>query len=338
MPEKSNTSPSTLKARVILWVTAFVLLWMPHLDAFSFGFAAHRKINRMAVFTLPPDMIGFFKLHIEYITERSIDPDRRAHAVVGEAQRHYIDIDHFGDNPFEVMPRRWNDALEKYSNDTLQKYGVLPWHTHAMLYRLTRAFEQEDVDGILYNATHLGHYISDLCTPLHTTKYYNGRTASQRGIHALWESRLVELYADSYNYFVGRAEYVHAPLDRIWELVEESHLKVDTIYMVFDSLMKVMPPDVIFAHEMRGQSTARTYSRTFSYAMHEAMNGMVERQMQRAVKSVGDFWYTAWVNAGQPDLYKLEARSISAAHRRQLEKEEKQYSRVDQFEERPSPR
>lgn len=310
---------------------------LPHLDGFSFGFAAHRKINRMAIFTLPPEMIGFFKHHIEYITERSIDPDRRAHAIVGEAQRHYIDIDHFGENPFDIMPRRWNEAVEKFSEDTLQLYGILPWHVNVMMRRLTQAFQDEDVDRILYNATHLGHYISDLCTPLHTTKYYNGRTPQQRGIHALWESRLVELYANSYNYFVGRAEYIASPPDRAWELVEESHAKVDTIYLVFDSLMVNLPSDVIFAHEMRGQSTQRTFSRVFSHAMHEAMNGMVERQMQRAVKSVGDFWFTAWVDAGQPDLYKLEKRSISAAHRRQLEREDRRYRQIEYFEERPRP-
>lgn len=315
-----------------------ILVMLPPLDLLSFGFAAHRRINRMAIFTLPPEMIGFFKLHIEYITERSIDPDRRAHAVVGEAQRHYIDIDHFGEDPFSKMPRQWQQAVEKYTEDTLQLYGVLPWHVDVVMKRLTRAFADEDVDRILYNATHLGHYVSDLCTPLHTTKYYNGRTPEQRGIHALWESRLVELYAETYNFFVGRAEYIESPLDRAWELVEESHMKVDTIYMVFDSLMTVMPSDVIYAHEMRGQSTMRTYSRTFSYTMHHALNGMVERQMRRAVKSVGDYWYTAWVDAGQPDLYKLEKRAISAAHRRQLQREDREFSRIDVYQERPTPK
>lgn len=29
---------------------------------------------------------------------------------------------------------------------------------------------------------------------------------------------------------------------------------------------------------------------------------MVERRMRAAIKMVGDFWYTAWVDAGQPDL------------------------------------
>ncbi len=319
-------------------MAAFILLTLlPHLDGHSFGFFAHRKINRMAVFTLPPEMIGFFKKHVEYLSERSIDPDRRAHAVPGEAPRHYIDIDHFGENPFEIMPRNWSDAVEKFSEDTLMKYGVLPWHIPVMMNRLTRAFADRDVDRILYNAAHIGHYISDACTPLHTTFYYNGRTPEQRGIHALWESRLPELFADHYNYFVGRAEYIESPIDRAWELVEISHLKIDTIFDVYDSLMVAFSSDRIYAHEMRGQATYRVYSRDFSRAFHDSMHGMVERQMRLAVKSVGDFWFTAWVNAGQPDLYKLEEKAISKKHRRQLEEEQEKWGIVDEYKERPKP-
>lgn len=307
------------------------------LDSFSFGFFAHRKMNRMAVFTLPPEMVGFFKKHVEYLSERSIDPDRRAHAVEGEAPRHYIDIDHYGENPFEIVPQRWNEAVETFTEDTLMEHGVLPWHVHTMMGRLTRAFEDRDIDRIIYNAAHIGHYIADACTPLHTTKYYNGRTPEQRGIHALWESRLPEMFADGFNYFVGRAAYVESPLERVWELVQNSHLKVDTIYQVWDSLMMAFTADRIYAHEMRGQSTVRTFSRDFAAAFDTGMNNMVERQMQLAVRSIGDFWFTAWVNAGQPDLYKLETRAISQRHRRMLEQEEESWSRVAEPVGRPNP-
>ncbi|MBW6497448.1 MAG: hypothetical protein K0B09_03585 [Bacteroidales bacterium] len=309
----------------------------PPLDGFGFGFAAHRKINRMAVFTLPPEMVGFFKKHIEYLSERSIDPDRRAHAVPGEAPRHYIDIDHYGENPFEVMPRQWYAAVEKYTEDTLQQHGVLPWHINVMMGRLTRAFEDRDVDRILYNAAHIGHYISDACTPLHTTKYYNGRTPEQRGIHALWESRLPEMMADEFNYFVGRAEYLESPRDRAWELVEISHNQVDFIYQVYDSLVQHFSADRVFSHEMRGQASVRVYSREFSEAFHLGMEKMVEEHMRLAVKSVGDFWYTAWINAGQPDLYKLEERAISRNHRRQIEREQQAWEQVDKPVGRPNP-
>ena len=81
----------------------------------KWGFFGHKRINRIATFTLPPEMFGFFKEHIEYLTEHAVDPDKRRYAVDGEAQRHYIDIDHYveeGEDPFEVVPRKWNRAVE----------------------------------------------------------------------------------------------------------------------------------------------------------------------------------------------------------------------------------
>ena len=36
-----------------------------------------------------------------------------------EAPRHYIDIDHYGKNPFDIMPKEWNDAVNKFTKDTI---------------------------------------------------------------------------------------------------------------------------------------------------------------------------------------------------------------------------
>ena len=32
---------------------------------------------------------------------------------------------------------------------------------------------------------------------------------------------------------------------------------------------------------------------------------MQERRMKASIKSIGSYWFTAWVNAGQPDLSEL---------------------------------
>ena len=37
------------------------------------------------------------------------------------------------------------------------------------------------------------------------------------------------------------------------------------------------------------------------------MNGMVERRLRKAILAVGSIWFTAWVDAGQPDLLKLRS-------------------------------
>ncbi len=35
------------------------------------------------------------------------------------------------------------------------------------------------------------------------------------------------------------------------------------------------------------------------------LNNMVERRLRQSIYAVASYWYTAWVNAGQPDLTRL---------------------------------
>jgi len=63
-------------------------LWLDdHSNAW--GFYGHRKINRMAVFTLPAEMMPVYKTNIEFITAHAVDPDKRRYAVEGEDKNHY---------------------------------------------------------------------------------------------------------------------------------------------------------------------------------------------------------------------------------------------------------
>src|ERR1700733_7463596 len=89
----------------------------------SWGFYAHYRINRFAVFTLPKAMSGFYKANIDYITEHAISADRRRYVDSTEAPRHFLNADHYGKNPFKNIPQNWDDAALKFSADTLNKYG-----------------------------------------------------------------------------------------------------------------------------------------------------------------------------------------------------------------------
>lgn len=271
----------------------------------SWGFYGHRRINRMAVFTLPPEMVSFYKENIEFVTAHAVDPDKRRYASKDEAPRHYIDIDHYakdGQNPFEIMPRKWFDAVDKFSEDTLQAYGIVPWHIARMTNWLTKAFEEKDVNRILSISADIGHYIGDAHVPLHTTENYNGQLTNQKGIHGLWESRIPELTADEYDYLVGRAKYLDKPLDLIWEAVEESHSYLDSVLLIEKDLTEKVSPDQKYVFESKGASTTRQYSRDYALAYNSRMGDMVESRMRKAIVMVGSIWYTAWVNAGQPDL------------------------------------
>ena len=300
----------------ITTLTFLISSGMQSQNAKRWGFFGHKRINRMATFCLPPSMFGFYKEHLEYLTEHAVDPDKRRYAVEGEAQCHYIDLDHYvhsGESIPAIMPRKWVDAVAKFSEDTLQSYGIVPWHILLMKSKLQRAFELKNVDLILKYSADIGHYIGDAHVPLHTTENYNGQLSGQKGIHGLWESRLVEINAESYDYFTGKAEYIEDLSSFIWQVVESSHLAVDSVLGMEKELTKKFPVDQKYSFEQRGAVTMKTYSKEFSNAYHSMLNNMVERRLKASIKAVGSIWYTAWVDAGQPDLAKLQNTPPSAA-------------------------
>lgn len=268
----------------------------------NWGFFAHQKINRLAVFRLPPEMITFYKHHIQYITENAVNPDRRRYAVDYEAPRHYIDLDVYGDSAVYKMPRYWQDAVEQYTEDTLQAYGIVPWHVHLVTYQLTEAFKENNAEDILRYSADLGHYIADANVPLHTTENYNGQLTGQYGIHGFWESRLPELFSEEYDFFIGKAQYVDNTQLAIWDAVKDAHLALDSVFDFEKKLTEKMADDRKYSSELRGNVNVKVYSRDFSKAYHSLLGNQVERRMRNSIKMVGDFWYTAWVNAGQPDL------------------------------------
>jgi hypothetical protein len=49
------------------------------------------------------------------------------------------------------------------------------------------------------------------------------------------------------------------------------------------------------------------------------LNGMVERRMKLSIFSVASFWYTAWVNAGQPDLRLLSKQQLFESDLKEFE-------------------
>ena len=353
------------------------------------GFFGHKRINRLAVFTLPQELLGFYKPHLEFVTEHAVDPDKRRYASPFEAPRHYIDLDRYGEYdreaeiPFAQIPRYFPEALQKLGSldvvtsdfDTLHllheaefgdtlyfkmsetlypvhqrdwrnfyyrsvipnryedtwtvscdslrwvlnrpdldcqeltmgaefmEHGILPWHLKDQVSRLSRAFEKRDLERILRYSADLGHYVGDAHVPLHTTENYNGQLTGQKGIHAFWESRIPELFADEeYDYFVGPAEYIDNVQEYVWDIVLKSHSYVDSVLLIEADLRRTFPVDLQMCYVQRGSSQQYLECEAFAKAYQERMRGMVEERMRASIRSVGSLWYTAWVDAGQPNM------------------------------------
>lgn len=279
----------------------------------SWGFFAHKHINQLAIYTLPAEMMAYYKLHVNYLRDHAVDPDKRRYSVEEEAARHYLDADYYEQVlPLDTIPRRWKEAVEKYSEDTLKAYGIGPWHLEKLIWRLQEAFMRKDEKAILKQSAEIGHYAGDLCVPLHATMNYNGQMTNQRGIHGFWESRLPELFSVDYDFYVGPAQYLDDINHSIWNAFEESYAALDSVLRFERELSLTYPEEKKYTFEQKGNGIVKVYSKEYSKSYHDVLNGMVERRMRRAIHLVGCLWYTAWVNAGSPPLgYKFIEYAIS---------------------------
>jgi hypothetical protein len=270
----------------------------------SWGFFAHKKINQLAVFTLPKEMLTFFKPNIKYLIAHAVDPDMRRYIDSAEAPKHYLDVENYEEN-IDSIPEKYADALKKYGAKKLHNDGIVPWQIQRTYFNLVKAFKQHDSLKILKYAADMGHYVGDAHVPLHTTKNHNGQLTNQVGIHGFWESRVPELFAKDYNFLVGKAIYIDEPLKEAWKIVKHSHTLVDSVLKFEAKLNATFPSDQKYDFSQRGKVVMKQYATAYAKAYQDMLNGMVEKQMRKAILKVGSYWYTAWVDAGQPNLKNL---------------------------------
>ncbi|WP_114909891.1 zinc dependent phospholipase C family protein [Cardinium endosymbiont of Sogatella furcifera] len=273
------------------------------LEAWSWGFFAHKQINRYAITTLPPGIFAFYKAHLTYLTEKAVNPDRRRYVIKGEAPKHFIDLEVYYSSLLNGQKLSFHQAVEQYGDKIVAAHGHLPWAILNAHKQLTEAFQHKDTAKILKCSADLGHYIADAHVPLHTTQNYNGQMTGQEGLHALWETRLPVLFFDTYTLFVGQAVYIQDLVGHIWDIVRESHALVNTVLDLEKQLSAQYPEKYSF--EQTGNLLKKQYSIAFSTAYHQALQGQVEARLQKSIIEVGSFWFTAWINAGAPSLNDL---------------------------------
>ena len=295
-----------MKTRKIFFIFLIAILFT--FNVFGWGFWAHRKINHVAVSALPQQMQAFYKSNWPYITEHATAADSRKYVDSTEGFRHYIDMDHYGKYPYNNLPRKWPDANKKYPEESLKKNGWLPWNINLVYYRLVSAFKEKDIDKILYLSADLGHYVGDATVPLHTTSNYDGQFTGMKGIHALWESKIPEMYGDNYNFKIAPAKYVDNVQALAWKLVLESSQEVDSVINIERQVSKTMPYSKKYFIEKKRGEQKKTYSDAFATAYAKALNNMEERKMREAISATASLWMSAWVDAGQPDLNALNAK------------------------------
>ncbi|MBX9888842.1 MAG: S1/P1 Nuclease [Flavobacteriaceae bacterium] len=302
----------------------------------SWGIIGHERINKAAVMALPKPLLVFFYNHIDFVTQESSVPDLRKYVISdkNEGPKHYFDMENFGD--VASFPQTIADAKKKYDDKFLSKNGTLPWYIQEMMGKLTTAFKEKRKNEILFIAADLGHYIADAHMPLHTSDNHDGQLTDQNGIHSLWESRIPELFVKNYKFNVSPATYYEDVDKAIWDMIHDTHSLVPALLAADKNLRTSLQPNQIFVTDAEGtvvknKYNSARYSDEYANKLHIALDGMVENQMKKAVTATASFWYTAWVNAGKPDLTGLDAKALTARNAKLLKKDAKLFQKGDLF-------
>lgn len=256
-------------------------------SVWGWGLEGHKMITDRATRLLPTQLQSFYWANRNSLKDLCIDPDLRKDSDPSEGPKHYIDLEQY---PAGKLPILRRDAIEKFGMDKLSKSGWVLWNTQAVYDDLVLDMKRKDYPAILRLSGDLSHYVADAHVPLHVTENYDGQLTDDTGIHARFESRLVEQFTDRLSFDPRPAEFIADVPLKLHAIVMES---------------KPFVQEVFSGDRQNAAANRQDDGYHIALATRNHMP-VVVRRMNDASQAVASFWYTAWVAAGRPDLPRVD--------------------------------
>jgi hypothetical protein len=254
--------------------------------SYAWGPTGHRLVNDWAVETLPFEIRGFFAANRQFLIDHSNDPNEWMKKDRFEAKHHHIYLDKYGLFPFLALPHSFQQAVETYGSGRVNRDGLLPWQIGEYSLRLTNAIKAHNWDEAKLDAAVLGHYVADARDPLNTTQNFDGQLTRETGLAGRFGVRLVDRYA---NFFISRPETavkIDDPTEYAFQICLEAHSRVEQVLLA----------------DRKSLEGLRGYGDDYFDRFYTQIGSTAMQELSGAGQDAGSYWYTAWLNAGQPEL------------------------------------
>ena len=129
--------------------------------------------------------------------------------------------------------------------------------------------------------------------------------------------------SNQFHFYAGKAHLIDSVQGMAWTLVNGSFNALDSVLAVEKSVSKEFSEDKKYVVKQRGKSNKKDYSDEFITAYGKELNPQIQRRLLIATNALGSFWYTAWAEAGQPDLSILIDPKVAKEMKKKLKKEQK---------------
>lgn len=253
----------------------------------GWGLTGHKKISTGAAQSFDPLLTQFHEW-TAVISEHSGDADKRKSWDKNEGIKHYIDLDNYSEfNETGLVSQIYDTLVSRYGEAFVKEQGTLPWATLASFDSLVATLKRNDFDQAVLFAADLSHYSADGHMPLHLTRNYDGQFSDNKGIHSRYESNMINRYAPQLDIQNGDIQLIDNVSDYIFEYLYACYPYLDTILQADDYAKSV---------------DANTSSTAYVSALWEKTESVSNFLFSKASLSFASLLYTAWEQAGQPNL------------------------------------
>ncbi|MDE3059114.1 MAG: T9SS type A sorting domain-containing protein [Bacteroidota bacterium] len=267
---------------------------LPASQAFSWGSATHKFINKQSVIHLPSSMSLFIQ-NAQFLSDHASDADIRKSTDKTEAPKHYIDIENYPEFATGTLSHNYDSLVMIHGLSFVTNAGTVPWAAVWMMDSLTAALKRADTSSALQFAADLGHYVADAHQPLHVTANYDGQQTGNNGIHSRYETTMMETYLSTITVTPMPVHYIEKPIDFIFDYIYKAHVYVDSI-LAADTYAKTQ--------------SGGSYNSTYYAALWEKTGALTRTQIQDATVDLADLYYTAAVNAGIVPLTAVKTQGV----------------------------
>ena len=281
----SRQAGMRLRAFVLLLAILGLCLTCPDLDL-AWGPTAHQIVNTWAIQTLPPGIRTFFENNRQFLVEHSNDTDELMKKDRYERMRQYIYLDKYGVFPYPTLPHGYEQAKEKLGSWRINRDGVLPWQIGEFSLRLTKAMKAGNWEEVKLDAAALAHYVADAHDPLHTTQNFDGQLTLQSGLSARFDIHLFERYAKFFIMHPDNAEKIDDPTEYAFQTCLATNVWVNLVVW----------------SDLRSRESSADYNDEYYDRFYNQVGPTVVHEINAAAHDAGSYWYTAWLNAGHPQL------------------------------------
>jgi hypothetical protein len=188
------------------------------------------------------------------------------------------------------LPREYGAALEKFGPSLLNKIGKLPWREAEEFGNLRRGFEGfkrggrfAAMDVVLFSAV-AAHYIQDAHQPLHATINYDGQITGNNGIHARFESDLIERFESRLTLNPAAPTPITNPRDFAFDVLLASYKAVDPILKA----------------DTEAVAGKDTYDDDYYEKFFAKARPILEQRLSDAITATAGIIIGAWEQAGRP--------------------------------------